>query len=192
MGEMRDDEAPQALAMIARAYVDDPAAISMLGDDPLTRYVRVHERFSHRLSRLTAPHPLVARYHGVVVGLLGMAPPGRCGRGSVQQSDPPTDAGEREVWARTQEWLTHWAEHDPAEEHWHIGPIAVEVTGQGAGIGTRLMAACCARLDEARGLGFLDTTAPRNLPLYERFGFAVIDDTEVLGTRNWTMRREPC
>lgn len=190
IGDMRDDESPHALAVIARAYVDDPAAISMLGDDPLTRYVKVHERFSHRLVRLTNPHPLVARYHGVVVGLLGMAAPGRCGRGSVPQSDPPTDAGNLASWERTQAWLTHWAEQDPAEDHWHIGPIAVEVIAQRAGIGSRLLSECCARLDAAHGLGFLDTTAPRNVPLYERFGFVVTDETEVLGTNNWTMRRE--
>src|SRR5262245_32214937 len=36
---------------------------------------------------------------------------------------------------------------------------------------------------------FLDTDKPENVLLYGKVGFAVVNEAEVLGTRNWWMRR---
>jgi hypothetical protein len=46
----------------------------------------------------------------------------------------------------------------------------------------------CSRLD-ARALAYLETDKAENVRLYQRFGFKVVAEAEVLGVRNWFMSR---
>jgi predicted N-acetyltransferase YhbS len=79
--------------------------------------------------------------------------------------------------------------HDLAEPHWHLGPVGVEPTLQGQGIGTALMEEYCARLDNLAAVGYLETDKAQNVAFYEKFGFRTIAEAPVLGTPNWFMRR---
>jgi hypothetical protein len=47
------------------------------------------------------------------------------------------------------------------------------------------------RLDDGDEASYLETEKPQNVALYQRFGFEVIDEAEVLGVPNWFMWREP-
>ena len=67
--------------------------------------------------------------------------------------------------------------------------LGVEPERQGQGIGTRLMAAICNRLDRERGIGYLETNKPENVRLYRRGGFEVVAEQPVLGVTNWFMQR---
>ena len=49
----------------------------------------------------------------------------------------------------------------------------------------------CARMDDEGEMAHLETDNPENVRFYERFGFATVDEAEVLGIPNWFMRREP-
>ena len=51
-----------------------------------------------------------------------------------------------------------WAKHDPEEPHWHLGPVAVDA--------------------------HLETDRPENVSFYERFGFEIVGEQEVLGVPN--------
>ena len=82
-----------------------------------------------------------------------------------------------------------WAQHDPAEPHWHLGPVAVDAPLQARGIGSMVMSECCARLDRARAVGYLETDKPTNVTFYEKFGFETTGSALVLNTPNWFMRR---
>jgi hypothetical protein len=42
-----------------------------------------------------------------------------------------------------------------------------------------------------RAVGYLETDRPSNVRFYERFGFDVVGEGQVLGLPNWYMRREP-
>ena len=87
-------------------------------------------------------------------------------------------------------WVDTWAKRDPAEPHAHLGPLAVDAHLQGRGIGSRILAEHCGRLDAQATLGYLETDKPENVRLYERFGFLVVAEAPVLGVPNWFMRRE--
>jgi predicted N-acetyltransferase YhbS len=93
------------------------------------------------------------------------------------------------AFARVGRWMSTWAEHDPAEPHWHLGPVAVDAHLQGQGIGSLLMTEYCARLDRMRAVGYLETDKPSNVAFYERFGFETTGSATVLNTPNWFMRR---
>jgi ribosomal protein S18 acetylase RimI-like enzyme len=88
-------------------------------------------------------------------------------------------------------WLGSWSKHDPDERHWHLGPVAVDTHLQGRGIGSKLMLAFCARMDAAGEVSYLETDKALNVRFYERFGFEVMGEEEVLGVPNWFMIRRP-
>jgi ribosomal protein S18 acetylase RimI-like enzyme len=78
---------------------------------------------------------------------------------------------------------------DPREPHWHLGPVGVHPDVQGRGIGTSLVTSFLDLVDEQRSPAYLETDRERNLAFYQRFGFAVVAEEDILGVRNWYMWR---
>jgi GNAT superfamily N-acetyltransferase len=67
----------------------------------------------------------------------------------------------------------------PGEPHWYLPFIGVEPARQGQGLGSALLKARLATCD-AEGLpAYLESTNPRNRPLYERHGFASVAEIKV-------------
>jgi ribosomal protein S18 acetylase RimI-like enzyme len=62
------------------------------------------------------------------------------------------------------------------EPHWYLPLIAADPARQGQGLGTALMEAAIARIDKDGRPAYLDSSNPRNIPLYERFGFERIGE----------------
>lgn len=62
----------------------------------------------------------------------------------------------------------------PTEPHWYLSMIGVDPSRQGQGLGSALLKAGLQRCD-AEGLpAYLESSSPKNVPLYERHGFEVI------------------
>lgn len=83
--------------------------------------------------------------------------------------------------------------HGPEEPLWQLDSIAVEPAAQGHGFGAALIAAglTYARAD---GVGaFLSTGTPRNVSIYGRCGFRVVEhlDAPGGGPHIWFMRWDP-
>ena len=178
-----------AARLSARAMRDDPVHLAVFGANPEYRLRQLARLFATLLRVLQAP-PLSLWEGNRLLGVGGRAPPGTCW--------PPMSTRLRmaarllsqnlpELW-RLARWL-HACELDPSEPHWHIGPIAVEIGRQGQGLGTRMMQAQCTDLDRAGQVAFLETDKPANVRFYGKFGFGVVNEADVLGTRNWWMRR---
>lgn len=79
------------------------------------------------------------------------------------------------------------------EPHWYLLALAVAPGRQGQGLGSALMRPTLKRCDRDRLPAYLETATPRNLPLYQRHGFAVVDEVPMgrPSTPIWLMRREP-
>ena len=86
-------------------------------------------------------------------------------------------------------WLGAWGKRDPEERHCYFGPLAVDAHLQGMGIDSKLLRVFCARMDAAGEDAYLETDKAINVRLYERFGFEVVTEGEVLGIPNWFMLR---
>ncbi|MFT4199160.1 GNAT family N-acetyltransferase [Gordonia sp. (in: high G+C Gram-positive bacteria)] len=74
----------------------------------------------------------------------------------------------------------------PREPHWYLSTIgAVE---QGRGIGSALLAH---RLEQIDGPAYLESSNRVNIPLYEKFGFTVVDEVRLPmnGPSFWPMYR---
>src|SRR4029079_14902841 len=83
-------------------------------------------------------------------------------------------------------------EHHPDESHWYLGVIATRPERQGQGLGTELLHASLARVDEQGLPAYLESSNPRNVSLYLRHGFVAIGEIELDGGPSLTkMWRDP-
>lgn len=85
------------------------------------------------------------------------------------------------------------ANHPMDRAHDYLWFLGVNPSAQGAGVGSRLLASRTARLDARQRPGFLETATPKNVPLYQRFGFEIIKEYRPApdGPLIWGMWREP-
>jgi ribosomal protein S18 acetylase RimI-like enzyme len=189
--ELSERELPFGAALAARGLRDNPIAVTVLGDDPLHRERSLMRTFLPFMEHQR--HPALAAWRGdYVVGVVGMAPPGRCQLSPVEvvKMLPRVRPNPRDM-RRTIKWLNEWQRRDPGERHWHVGPVAVEGGMRGLGIGGRLMEAFGEQMDRAGDVAYLETDKPENVSFYQRFAFEVIEEAQVLGIPNWFMLRRP-
>lgn len=192
IGAISAAETEAVVDVVARGMRDNPQNVAAFGEDPETRRRLFRRLVSAGFSTRNLSHTLVARREdGVIVGVCGMFPPGECAPDLGQQLRLlPTllSLGPR-VAGRLMRWLGAWQRQDPKERHWHLGPLAVDAHLQGEGVGSRMMRVFCARMDAAGENAYLETDKPVNVRFYERFGFEVVGEEEVLGVPNWYMLR---
>jgi len=194
IGAFDASETEEVLDVLARGMRDNPVHVAAFGEDPERRRRRFRGLMAAAFSIRDFSHTLVARREdGVIVGVCGMMPPGNClpdFRQRLRLLPTLLSIGPRAV-GRTMHWLGVWEKHDPEERHWHLGPLAVDAHLQGMGVGSRMMQVFCAQMDAAREDAYLETDKPENVRFYERFGYRVVGEQEVLGVTNYFMLRRP-
>jgi GNAT superfamily N-acetyltransferase len=192
VGDLRPDERQAAIGVVARAMCTSPMAIAVIRGDRERRR-RLLERFFGRLYRVAhEQRPLVARLEGRVVASTNDLPGGACRFSAAQRLRALPDAlvTPPPITARALRWLSDWERRDPDRPHSHYGPFGVEPELQGRGIGSLMMVEYTRRLDDDGEDAYLETDKPENVALYQRFGFEVIDESELFGAANWFMWRE--
>jgi len=103
--------------------------------------------------------------------------------------DPDVFEDENDINWRKSVWFKEWAEHDPVEQHWHLGPIGVLPTHQGLGIGSILMDRFCKEVDACMAKAYLETDLDKNVRFYEKFGFKVVSESKIFDVKNRYMLR---
>lgn len=198
---LQPNELEEAVALLARGMRDNPVHLVVFGEEPERRSKCLLHIFQYALPVVAAKGDVIGAFEaGSLVGVLGMVPPGRCQstRGDMLRLVPHLLAGPaRKNAKRLGQWLGVWGKHDPAEPHWHLGPVGVDAPHQGRGIGSALMTEFCARIDDSPSTfpngvcGYLETDKSQNIRFYEKFGFETVAEAPVLGSMNWFMRRPP-
>lgn len=181
---------PAAAQLLARGMRDDPMHCTVFGADADRRRLRLHCLFAALLPLMGRP-PLLALEAGRLVGVLGQFPPGTCRtpvRLQLRLAFALRSVNVTELW-RLWRWLGASEARDLAEPHWHLGPVAVDPGRRGEGIGSRMLRAFCARMDERGEVAFLETDKLDSVRFYARCGFEVKEQAAVLGTPNWWMHR---
>jgi GNAT superfamily N-acetyltransferase len=186
-------EEPGAVRILARGMRDNPLHVRAFDADAEHRARFLESMFGAVVRQQLGRGSVLGAFHDdELVGVGGMMPPGRC---------PATLSGKVAALSalllgsglgnsqRVLQWLSDWADTDASVEHWHLGPMAVEPRLQGHGIGSALLRECCRRIDADGSAAYLENDKAENLPLFERFGFQVEEEHEVLGVRNWFMLR---
>ena len=77
-------------------------------------------------------------------------------------------------------------------KHWYLLGLAVNPDYQGKGYASTLLKAMFARIDKERLPCYLETQNEKNLPIYQHYGFKVVEESIVPDTQitNWAMLRE--
>lgn len=90
---------------------------------------------------------------------------------------------EKHVAAERQEILFQilekFEDYHPTEACWYLPLIAVDPAHQGKGIGSELMKAAMFKVDENNMPSYLESSNPRNVSLYERYGFEVMGQIQI-------------
>lgn len=66
----------------------------------------------------------------------------------------------------------------PTEPHWYLPMIGVDPARQGGGAGSALMTEALRAVDRDGTIAYLESSNPRNITLYERYGFEVIGEIQ--------------
>ena len=191
--DLRRDEIPEAVGVIARGMRDNPLHVAAYGDDPRRRLRCHHHLMLALLDTATTLEPICALRDGVILGVAGIAPPGTCQPTRRQRlSVLPRVAALGPTNARSVlSWTGTWSSRDLPQPHVHLGPVAVDSRLQGQGIGSTLLHEHIRRLDHAGQIGYLETDKPTNVDFYQRFGYRVTATAAVIGVPNWFMTRMP-
>ena len=85
------------------------------------------------------------------------------------------------------------ARHHPGEPHYYLQSIGVRQDSQGLGLGSALLKHTTALCDRNQMPAYLESSSPRNVPLYERHGFEVTAEKPIGdgGPPLFFMWREP-
>lgn len=171
--------APAPLGAVERDPVMDILALAF-STDPAVRYMfptaATYLASFNRLAAAMAGGALAAGTAWVVNGgaaaALWLAPGAQADRDAIIALVGETVAPERQaVLGALGEEMQAF---HPEEPHWYLSMIGVDPSRQGQGLGAALLKAGLARCD-ADGLpAYLESSSPKNVPLYERHGFEVI------------------
>lgn len=66
----------------------------------------------------------------------------------------------------------------PTEPHWYLPMIGIDPVQQGRGLGSALLKHALALVDRDGATAYLESSNPKNVPLYERHGFEVIGEVQ--------------
>jgi ribosomal protein S18 acetylase RimI-like enzyme len=69
--------------------------------------------------------------------------------------------------------------YHPREPHWYLPLIGVDPLHQGKGYGAALMQHALIPCDRDHTLAYLESSNPKNIPLYERHGFELLGTIQV-------------
>jgi ribosomal protein S18 acetylase RimI-like enzyme len=193
---LHDKEMHEAARIVGRGMSNNPSNIRIFGVRDIEHRRRSLERFFTPVLNGVYVRGLVlgAFLDGILVGACGMARPGMCQPSPLEKLRifPSVVIGNSlGTSLRVLQWAGEWARRDPAESHWHLGPVAVDPSFHGRGIGSAMLHTFCAIMDLCGSLSYLETDKRENLRFYQKFDFTVVGEAEILGRANWFMSRWP-
>jgi len=185
-------------AVLTRAFARDPFYSYLVGDES-ERNQRMRDGWSGLLHH--ASNKLSTTY--TTDDLAGVAvwhPPGYRGPGFVDSLRLLPSVSRlaggmrrlREISKAVAALEERRRRHAPAA-HFYLSALGVEPDRQGEGVGTALMQPVLERADRDRLPAYLETATGRNVLLYERQGFGVVEELTLPNTdvHGWLMLRPP-
>jgi len=128
----------------------------------------------------------IAKEGQMIVGVMRM----KSCNGSISKQKESDNSEENDIDHRIRILHQKWAENDPKEQHWHLGPLGVIPTHQGKGIGSMFMTIFCNEVDKCSAKSFLETDLDKNVSFYKKFGFKVVSTSNIFGVESRYMTRE--
>lgn len=191
------DEISELAAVLARAFAHDPFYAWMAGDAP-ERNQRMRDGWSGIL-RYGSAHMEQTYTTDDHAGVAIWLPPGHRGPSVIDSLRQMPALARLAGWGRLRkigdamaDLEAHRRRHAPSP-HFYLSALGVEPDRQGEGVGTALVKPVLDRCDRDRTPAYLETAVARNVLLYERLGFDVVEEIDLPGTdiHGWLMLRAP-
>lgn len=184
----------QAAQVLGRAFNDEPVSLRVYrGLSPEKRLKNLTADFTGELAVcIQRGEPVHVRQGGKITASAVIYPPGTYPLGLADElrllfstiwGHTPYDL---RAWMR---WLQQAGKLHPQDPHYYLEYLGVEPSLQGQGLGSMLLEHLTAKADEAHVGCYLETASRVNLPLYQRYGFRIIHETEIIGLPAWFMWR---
>lgn len=188
------EDAPTLARSLARAFHDDPVSEWWLPDEA-SRMRRSRRAFETVFLKGICL-PLGETYTTEDrVGAALWTPPGKWKLGFADNLRllPRMAASFGRNLPRVMRSLGHMEAKHPHEPHYYLFIVGVEPGSQGNGAGSTLVRPVLERCDAEKAPAYLEATSPRNLALYARNGFEVVEEMRLPGGGPpvWRMWREP-
>jgi ribosomal protein S18 acetylase RimI-like enzyme len=191
------DDLPLLAAVLARAFARDPY-FSWLAGDASERNQRMRDgwlgilRFASSGLRETWTD---ADRSGVAIWI----PPGRAPSSMLESLRLLPTFARLTGWGRMREastvveLLERRRHHHAPTPHFYLSALGVDPDRQGQGVGSALLAPVLRAADSSGTPAYLETATARNVLLYERHGFGVVEELVLPRTdiRGWLMLRPP-
>jgi ribosomal protein S18 acetylase RimI-like enzyme len=186
-------DVPAIVDLLVRAFDDDPVSCFAFGGDRRRR-LGLRSFFATLLRRQYLP--LGEVYTTADLGGAALwGPPDRPRRPVRELADlvPTAPYIVGPGMLRTLRFLMEVDSLHPDEPHWYLATLGADPDRQGRGIGSALLTSMLARVDEDGSPAYLESSKARNVPLYARFGFEVIEElhSSTGAPPMWRMWREP-
>lgn len=184
---MQPQEIDEATAVLSRALLSNPLQEAVYRSHDHKTGQEIKENFRETLKKKPS-QTFVAKLGSQIVGVYRMKP---CiGRPFCSLNQLSLSLQFSTVQEREQSWLEAWASHDPIQQHSHFGPVGVLPEFQHQGVGRQLLQHYCDWLDSNQLAAYLEADKWQNVGFYEKFGFRIVEQAEILGIQNYFMWRE--
>lgn len=189
------DDADLLGDVLADAFTNDPVIGWLIPEDRRHRDRRMRTFFtSMSRSYLRTGKPCYIAGDGSAAAL--WSAPGTWALPATEmalEAGPMTAAFGRRVQRALRTQLQIEGLHPKQPDHWYLGYLGARQDCQGQGCGGQLLREVLATADADRIPAYLESSNERNLTLYERHGFTVVEELRVLGKgpKIWRMWRDP-
>jgi GNAT superfamily N-acetyltransferase len=191
--KLTEDDIPSIATALARAFEDDPV-MSWIFRDDAARTARLERAFGLYLRKIWLPEGECYATDQLFGAALWL-PPNKWHLGPADQLRilPSMVAVNGRNLPRLWTVLRMIEKRHPHDPHYYLAVLGVEPEFQGRGFGSALMQPILSRCDRDRMPAYLESSKRRNVVLYERHGFRVVEELRLPkdGPPMWRMWREP-
>ena len=170
-----DDEEVRAIDTIVLAFAADPVARWLWPDSH--EYLTSMPSFARAFGGRAFLHDrayCTDDYGGAALWFPPNVHPDEEGVGDVvERTVSPSVRGDLFVI------LEQMAKYHPSEPHWYLPMIGVDPACRNRGYGSALMKHVLQQIDDDHSPEYLESSNPRNIPLYQRHGFEILETIQV-------------
>jgi len=186
----------QAAQVLGRAFVDDPVSVAVYRNFSPDRRVRALtvDFTDELLLCMRKGCPLQVNEDGKVRAAAVIYPPGAYPLPPLDQwilvikSILGNGFYDIRIWMR---WLDEVDKLHPHEPHYYLEYLGVLPEQQGKALGSSILHHLIKKADGEHVGCYLENANPRNIPFYQRFGFQIIHEKDIIGIPSWFMWRPP-
>jgi GNAT superfamily N-acetyltransferase len=186
----------EAACVLGRAFQDDPMVVAVFRELP------AHERVRRLIGAFT-PELIICIKKGLplyigdqdsIVAAAVIYPPGSYPLSASDQLRMISRVISVDGFYGLGRWLkilSVFSLLHPKLPHYYLEYLGVEPSWTGMGLGSAILKFITEKADSEQTGIYLENANSRNNPLYQRFGFKITRQRDILGTRFWFMWRDP-